>query len=168
MLTTDQARRFVLGSAALLAVVAVTCGGADTCSQATCTSGALLHIPLASSPASLTGTTVTVCRNAECYAATLPELPAADEASAGLAFAGASFVVGTLWQDADHTLGLDLEWHAESPDLVTDGDHYLVIFTDASGVPTTMLDRTATYSAVAPSPEECDGTASCRIAELFP
>ncbi len=163
---THDLRRLGPAGTLLLAAFLATCGGADTCVQSKCTSGASLAIPLASPPAS--GTTVTVCRNAECYTAALPELPAAAEASAGLAFTGVTFVVGTLWQDANHSVGLDVEWQAGGPDAVVDGDHYVVTLTLPSGASTTLLDQIATYSTLPPDPKECSPEPTRRIAQLTP
>jgi hypothetical protein len=165
MTIRDHTGWVVFGAAALLAAIAPACGGADACMAVKCTSGAWMDIPLAAAPAA--GTAVTVCRNAECYTAALPELPAADEASAGLSFPGVTFVMGTLWRDADGTVGLDLEWYLGSADAVADGDRYVVTFTDASGTATVKLDKLATYSTVAATPEAC-GPVDCRIAQLSP
>ena len=120
---------------------------------------------LTSSAASLAGTTVTVCRNAECYTATLPDVPVAGGGGTGLFFSGTTFVLGTLWQNASGSIGLDLEWHLDSSQL-QDGDHYVVTFTNAAGVVTPVLDKTATYTQLPPSPEECAGGATCSIANL--
>lgn len=166
MLSYRKTRYPVLAGAALLAASIATCGGADVCIQVKCTSGAAMEIPLASLPTS--GTTVTVCRNAECYTAPLPELPGAEEASAGLSFAGATFIVGTLWQEANHSVGLDLEWRTGSAEAVVDGDRYVVTLTDPAGTTTAVLDRTATYALLEPSPEQCSPSPTCRIARLQP
>ena len=167
MMTHDNVRRpAIVVTALLFAALVASCGGADACVQIKCSSGASMEIPLASMPAS--GTVVTVCRNTECYPATLPDLPVAEEASAALSFTGATFVVGILWQDTAHSVGLDLEWRADSPDAVVDGDRYVVTLTDPSGTATTVLSQTATYVSVAPSPDQCSSEATCRIAQLSP
>ena len=98
----------------------------------------------------------------------MPELPGVQEASAGLSFPDATFVVGILWQGADQTVGLDLEWQVVSADAVADGDHYLVALVDPSGAETILLDKTATYATVAPTPEQCSPSPTCRIAQLSP
>ena len=165
MIQDHKHRWLAFGSAALVATFLAVCGGCNPCVPSRCTSGALMTIPITSSAASLAGTTVTVCRNAECYTATLPDVPVAGGGGTGLFFSGTTFVLGTLWQNASGSIGLDLEWHLDSSQL-QDGDHYVVTFTNAAGVVTPVLDKTATYTQLPPSPEECAGGATCSIANL--
>jgi len=160
-------RWFVMACAALGAVALGTCGDSKSCVHSNCVSGAWLTIPVASTASALVGTTVTVCRNAECYAASLPDVPSAGDTEATLYFTGATFVLGALSQAADHTIELDIEWIA-SATPVQDGDHYVVTLTGASGVATTLLDKVATYSLLAPSADECATDPVCQIAELGP
>ena len=156
-------------SAASLAVSLATCGGAETCTQATCTSGASMHIPIASSAASLTGASVTACRNVtECYPGPLPAVPSPDSAGASVFFTGTTAVLGTLWQKADLSIGLDLEWHLADPSLAVDGDHYVVTLTDAAGTATPLLDKTASYQTTAPIPNACTPAPACKMSELVP
>jgi hypothetical protein len=127
-----------------------------------------MKIPITTSAAALVGTTVTACRNTtECYTATLPEVPAAGSGGAGVYFTNATSLRGNLSQSATGAIELDLEWLLDAVQL-QDGDHYVVTFTSAAGAATTMLDKTATYAPLPPSPEECAGSATCSIANLGP
>jgi hypothetical protein len=160
-------RRFVLVGAGLGAALLSACGDDNPCIPSQCTSGALLQIPVGTSAAALVGTTATVCRNTECYTATLPEVPAAGGGGVGVFFTDTAPVSGTLWQAPTGTIELDLEWQLDSTQ-VQDGDHYAVTFTSAAGTATTLLDQTATYAPTAPGPGECSGGPVCRIAVLAP
>lgn len=161
-------RWLAFGAAGLAGLVLGTCGGMDTCGEPKCVSGAWMHIPVGAAPATLVGTTVQVCRNDECYLAAMPDLPTAGGAGATLYFAGATFVLGTYWQEADESIGLDLEWRVAGPEEAADGDHYVVTFVDAAGIASTMLDKIAVYRQSEPSPEECAHGARCRVVELTP
>ena len=94
-------------------------------------------------------------------------MPAAGGGGASLFFSGTTSVSGTLWQAANQAIELDIEWHLDSTQL-QDGDHYVVTFTNAGGVATTMLDKTATYTQLSSTPEQCPGGATCSIADLSP
>jgi hypothetical protein len=83
-------------------------------------------------------------------------------------FSDTTDVVGTLWQRADQSLVLEVEWHVGSPDQAVDGDRYLVTLVDAAGGATTLLDKTATYQPTAPDPRQCAAAAPCVIADLAP
>ena len=157
MIFVEKRRLFVLCSAALATVFISTCGGLETnpCGTAGCTSGAWLHVPLAVSMASQPNMTVTACKNTECYTSRLPALPAAGGAGTSMDFSAVTFVLGTLYQNSDHSIGLDIEWHVDDASLVTDGDQYVVTLTSAAGSTTTLLDKTATYQTLAPNGPTC-------------
>lgn len=163
-----QSERCLLVAASLVAALLPCCGDSDSCVQVPCISGAWLHIPLGAGGASLSGTTVSVCRNAECYAAALPAVPSADSAGASLVFTGTTDVVGTLWQEADQSLVLEIEWHVGSVSQAVDGDRYVVTLVDAAGRATPLLDKVATYQATTPDPRQCAAAAPCVIADLAP
>jgi hypothetical protein len=156
--------------ASLLAV----CGGSEQCVPSQCASGALLQIQLVPPPSGgtgpsitlvgLPGGTLTVCRNDECYFATLPDAPAPGGAEASLAFAGTELVAGSIWQNADQSIDMNVEWHL-TPEQAVNGDHYVVT---ASRLPTSLLDKTASYSPTTPGPNECPGGPVCQIAVLVP
>jgi hypothetical protein len=160
-------RWFVLLGAGLGAALLSACGDDNPCVPSQCTSGALLKIPVATSTAALVGSTATVCRNAECYTATLPGVPAASGGGEGVFFTDPAPVSGTLWQATTGAIELDLEWQLDSTQ-VQDADHYTVTFTSAAGTATTVLDQTATYAPTAPGPGECPGGPVCQIAVLTP
>ena len=168
MISVGKCRLFALCSATLATTFFAMCGGSEsnTCGTAGCTSGAWLRIPLASSVASQANTTVTVCRNTECYTSVFPAVPAVGGAGTDLVFPAATFVVGTLYQDTDQSIELDIEWRVDAASQVQDGDHYIVTFTDATGATTTMLDKTATYRALAPDGDACAPV--CSYTELTP
>jgi hypothetical protein len=163
-----QSKRCLLVAASLVVALLPCCGDTDSCVQVPCVSGAWLHIPLGASGASLSGTTVSVCRNVECYAAALPAVPSPDSAGASLVFSVTPDVVGTLWQKADQSLVLEVEWHLGSVSQAVDGDRYLVTLVDATGRTTPLLDQVATYQATTPDPRQCPGAAPCVIADLSP
>lgn len=174
MMTRNKIGWLGFGWAASLAAFAAACGGTDTCIAVQCTSGALMRIRLVPPPTGgsgpsisggLAGSTVTACRNNECYSTTLPDVPAAGDTEANLPFGNTTFVLGSLWQNPDQSVDMGIEWHLAS-DQVVDGDHYVVTL-NQGGVTTTLLDKLATYSAVAKAPEAC-GPGDCRIAELSP
>ena len=168
MISIGKCRLFALCSAALATMFFAMCGGSEgkTCGTAGCTSGAWMHIPLASSVANQANTTVTVCRNTECYTSALPAVPAVGGAGTDLVFAAATFVVGNLYQGTNQSIGLDLEWRVDAASQVQDGDRYVVTFTDATGATTTMLDKTATYQVLAPNGDTCAPV--CSYTELTP
>ncbi len=169
-MTHAHAAHTVFAATLGVALFAASCGGADSCIQVRCASGASMSIPLAALPAS--GTVVTVCRNDTCYQATVPEvpgLPDAGEASTRLAFTDAAFVVAILWQGADRSVELQIEWREENSEMLADGDRYLVTLTDVSGATTPLLSQTATYLPVTPVADQCESSAPpCRIAQLHP
>jgi hypothetical protein len=167
-MSRGSVRWIVLASAVSTLGLAVACGGSDTCVQSKCSSGAWMHIPLPSGTTGLAGAPLTVCRNVECYAATLPAVPSADSTGASVFFPGTSPVVATLWQQVDQTVVLDVEWHVSDSSQAVDGDHYVVTLTTAAGAPTTLLDKTAAYHLTEPNPEECTPATRCSIAELAP
>ena len=169
MIRTGSYRLFVLGSAALAAGLFTTCGGietSNTCGKLTCTSGALLHIPLGSNAASLVGATATACRNGECYVWPLPSLPATGSDGITAILPGATSVFGTFWLNADKSITLDVEWRMDDASQVQDGDRYVVTLTDAAGTPTTLLDKTAAYQTLAPNGDACAPV--CSYADLVP
>jgi len=173
MLTSNRVRCVVLGSAALLMAFVATCGGADSCVAIKCSSGALMRIQLVPAPSpgpsitgGLRGSTVTACRNAECYSTTLPDVPAAGGTETSFFFGGTTFVLGSLWQNPDQSVDMDIEWYLSASQVVN-GDHYVVTL-NQGGVTTTLLDKTATYEPRARSPEECEGGAVCLFAVLTP
>jgi hypothetical protein len=168
MVRLDCIRWIALAGATLAVAAHVACGGAESCVQSKCTSGAWLHIPLTSDVASLAGAAVSVCRNDECYTAPLPDVPSADSAGSSVSFAGTVAVLGTLWQKADRSVVLDVEWHVGDPSQTVDGDHYVVKLTNAAGVATTLLDKPATYHLTELNPEECTPATRCTIVELTP
>jgi hypothetical protein len=165
-------RRLVHGFALLLAAaplaLGLACGGSDKCVQSKCISGAWLHVPLATTASGLAGMSVSVCRNAECYSASLPALLPADSTGASVFFPATTTVGGNLWQQVDGSVVLDLEWHVDDASQTVDGDRYVVTLTSAIGVATTVLDKTAAYQATEPSPEECTPATRCSISELTP
>jgi hypothetical protein len=160
-------RCFGLLVAGLGATWLAVCGGDHPCVPSQCSSGALMTVPLTVSAAALSGTSVSVCRNAECYTAALPDVPAPASGGASIFFKDVSFVWGTISQAANLAIELDLEWHLDASQL-QDGDHYVVTLTNPASIATVVLDKTATYSALAPLPGECAGSAGCSIAELTP
>jgi hypothetical protein len=175
MLTSDRVRCLVLGSAALLMASVATCGGADSCVAVRCSSGALMRIQLVPPPfpdvgssitGGLRGSTLTACRNAECYSSTLPDVPAAGGTEESFFFGGTTFVLGSLWQNPDQSVDMDVVWYLSTSQVVN-GDHYVVTL-NQGGVTTTLLDKTATYEPVARSPEECEGGEVCLFAVLTP
>jgi hypothetical protein len=127
-----------------------------------------MHIPVPSAPSQLSGATLGVCRNLECYTATLPALPAANTGGVAVYFPSDSPVLATLSQQVDQTVVLDVEWHVADVSQTVDGDHYVVTMTSGTGSPSALLDKTAAYHPTQPSPEECTPAASCSIAELAP
>jgi hypothetical protein len=157
-----------LASLTILGASLPSCGGSGSCIEVKCASGAWLHIPLSSPAASLAGAVVTVYRNGEFHAASLPAVPSPDSAGASVVFPDTADLVGTLWQEADQSVVLDLEWHLGSASQAADGDHYVVTLTDAASATTTLLDKTATYQPTAPDPRQCAGAATCSIAMLTP
>jgi hypothetical protein len=117
-----------------------------------------------SAPAGLTGSTVSVCRNGNCHAAILPAAPDASGPGAHVPFADATFLVGTLWKDANQGIELDIEWREAGQ--VQDGDRYQVTLTDVAGTTMALLDKTATYRKVSPNGDECGPI--CWSTELTP
>jgi len=141
---------------ALVGAVVQGCDFGKTCTQMGCTSGAGIRIDLPSSAATLTGQTVTVCRNAECYAAVIPP---PGEAGTGkpLSFPGAAAVNGTLQNDADQTSQLyvtwQLPWNSPAPQSA---DRYVVTLTNSAGTTTTLFDKTTTsYEKLSPNGDDC-------------
>jgi hypothetical protein len=160
-------RWFVLVCVSYVMGLVMACGGSDTCVESKCISGAWMHIPVA--PATgLAGGTLSVCRNTECYTATLPPVPPADSAGASVFFAGTESVLATLWQQLDQTVVLDVEWHVGDSSQAAEGDHYVVTLTTAAGGAGTLLDKLATYHLTEPNPEECTPATICSITELVP
>lgn len=141
---------------ALVGLVVPSCGFSKTCTEMGCTSGAGIGIDLASSAATLTGQTATVCRNTECYAAVVPA-PADAELGRVFAFPGTTAVQGTLWNNADQTSRLDVNWQLPygSPGPQST-DHYVVTVTTAAGATTTLFDKTTTrYEKASPNGDDC-------------
>jgi hypothetical protein len=136
--------------------------------QSKCSSGAWLHIPLATTASGLAGMSVSVCRNSECYSASLPALLPADSTGASVFFPATTLVGGNLWQQVDGSVVLDLEWHVDGTSLVADGDHYVVSLTSAIGASTPVLDKTAVYHPTEPSLNECTPVTLCSMTELTP
>jgi hypothetical protein len=159
--------RQALVAAFLLAGPLASCGDSDSCVQVPCTSGAWLHIPLPAG-GGWSAASVSVCRNAECYVAALPAVPSPDSAGASVVFTDTTDVVGILWQRADQSLVLEVEWHVGDPSQVVDGDRYVATLVDAAGQTTLLLDKTATYQPAAPDPRQCASAAPCAIADLTP
>jgi hypothetical protein len=130
-----------------LALLGVVCAGCSTpCSSVGCDSGAWLTIGFASPAATLTGQTVTIFRNAECYTAVVPA-PDVPRVGEPVPFPGATAVRGWLFSYEDQTSALELEWtlsnHSPQPPAA---DRYTVTLTDTAGTSTILLDQTATYS----------------------
>jgi hypothetical protein len=168
MISMERRRSLAFTSAALGTAFLALCGCSDSqsCTTAGCSSGAWLHIPLSADVAGQANSTVTVCRSTECYSAALPAVPDAGSGGASLIFSSAAAVVGTLSQNADQTLVLDLEWYLADASQAQDGDHYVVTFTNLAGVTTTLLDKMAAYQTVAPNGETCGPI--CSAVELTP
>lgn len=162
----EKCRLAVLGSVVLVSLFIATCGGSETqsCGTVGCSSGAWLHIPLTSSQAAQANATVTLCRNSECYDASLPLVPAVGSTGAALTFAATAPVVGTLAQNSDLSIVLDLEWHLADASQAQDNDRYVVTLTGLSA--TTLLDKLATYQSVAPNGAGCPPV--CSSVELTP
>jgi hypothetical protein len=133
-------------------VSASSCSTERTCTTASCDSGATMSITFLSPPAGLVGGTVTVCRNGVCHSGTVPTLPGSNSALASMAFGDAP-VRGSLWQDVNDMVTLDIEWRESGQ--VQDGDHYVATLTDTTGSTSTLVDKTATYHKLAPNGEEC-------------
>ena len=64
-------------------------------------------------------------------------------------------ITGTFWHNSDGTVSLDIEWTINDESQLVDGDHYIVTLADGSSVPTTVLDKTATYVRNAPGGADC-------------
>jgi len=171
MTRVKQNRWLVMAAAVLGAMVLGTCGDSKSCVPANCVSGALMHIVLDTRPCSAPcisqrlGGPLTVCRNSECYSTVLPDVAPAGGAESDLFFADTTVVVGALWQNADQTTSIDIEWRLNA-DQVANGDHYVVTW--GSPVATTLLDEVATYSPTQPVADQCASDPVCQIAELSP
>jgi len=174
MMGNRRQRWRVLVCAGLAATLLSVCGGSTACVPSQCTSGALMKIQLVPAPSYGTGPSITrvgigggpitVCRNDECFSSTLPDEPAPGGAEASLAFAGTDLVVGSIWQNADQSIDMDIEWHLAAEQVVN-GDHYVVT---RDGFPTSLLDKAATYTPTTPGPDACAGGPVCQVVVLTP
>lgn len=158
-MTHPPKHRFVrLGLALLALVLAGACGDSkpvDVCALASCSSGASLQVLLASSVASLTQPKITVCRNDVCFDWSPAPLSPTVTGGTTEAIPSAAAITGTFWRNSDGTVTLDVEWIINDESQLVDGDHYVVRLADGAGTPTTLLDKTATYTQSAPGGADC-------------
>ena len=158
-MTHPQTHRFVLMGLALLApALAGACGDSkpvDVCALASCSSGASLQISLSASVASMTQPKITVCRNDVCFDWSPAPLSPTVSGGTTEGITSAAAIIGTFWRNSDGTVSLDIEWTINDESQLVAGDHYVVKLADGAGTPTTILDKTATYTRSAPGGADC-------------
>lgn len=140
----------------LLGLALPGCELSKTCTEAGCTSGAHMRIDSSAAATTFTGQTVTVCRNAECYASVIPE-PSTMGTGTPFSFPATTAVHGALWSYPDQTSQLDLTWDLPwgSP-APQSADRYVVTVTSSTGTATTWFDKTTTrYEKVSPNGDDC-------------
>ena len=152
--------RFILLCLAMLApVLAGACGGSkqvDVCALASCTSGASLQVSLPSSVATIIQPKIKICRNeVTCFLWSPAPLDPTKTGGSTEAISPDAVITGTFWRNSDGTVSLDIEWTINDESQLVDGDHYVVTLADGASVPTTVLDKTATYVRSAPSGADC-------------
>ncbi|MGC4066393.1 MAG: hypothetical protein QM784_17530 [Polyangiaceae bacterium] len=113
----------------------------------------------------LTGQTVTLCRNDECHSAVLPKLPTTSR-DEELTFAGTSAIWSQFYVNSDQKGELYVEWRAKNHDKPKTRDRYILKSIDTSGNSTTLLDKTATYERLSPNGDDCGPI--CWYANLTP
>jgi len=165
MTRSGQLRLLLVALAALVGIGA--CGGKDSSpgTPAPCFSGALLHVLLSPTVASMTAPTFSICRNDTCY----PWAPAALPASGAggpptESITNQAQILGTLWRYTDGTVTLDVEWRTSDASQLADGDHYEITLADGTDTPVVVLDKTAIYTPTTSS--GLDSGAACLEAKL--
>ena len=141
------------GTIALALLLALT-NCSKICNEAGCKSGASMSINVQSTPGSLAGQTVTVCRNAECYSALLPTITSTSSFST-FRFVDTTQVSGELLALPDQSTRLLIEWRNMDEIQPPSTDRYTVSLADAAGTSSTLLDRTATYLKSSPNGDDC-------------
>ena len=163
MTRSRQCRLLGFALAALVTVGA--CGGKDgkPSEPLPCASGALLHVQLSPTVATMTAPTFSICRNNTCY----PWAPAAapklgDGTTESIT--DQAQILGTFWRNSDGTVTLDVEWRTGDETQLADGDHYVITLANGSGAPATVLDEIATYARTTST--GLDSGAACVEAKL--
>jgi hypothetical protein len=152
---------FVL--AALVSVGA--CGGKDSkpSEPLPCASGALLHVLLSPTVATMTAPTFSICRNDICYPWAPAALSKLDDGTME-SITDQAQIFGTFWLNSDGTVTLDVEWRVSDETQLVDGDHYLITLADGSGARVPVLNGIATY--VRTTSTGLDSGAACVEAKL--
>ena len=165
-MTRSRQRSWVFVLAVLASVGA--CGGKDGKSSQPlpCASGALLHVQLSPTVASMTAPTFSVCRNETCYPWTPAPLPPSGRDGDGTSgyITDQASVFATLWHYADGSVTLEIEWRVSDQAELRDGDHYVITLANGSGAPAIVLDGIATYARTTST--GLDSGAACMEAKL--
>ena len=164
MTRSRQCRLLGFALAALATVGA--CGGKDgkPSEPLPCASGALLHVLLSPTVATMTAPTFSICRNDTCYPWAPGPLPTSGSGGPPSEYIDQSLVFATLWRYSDGSVTLDVEWRVSDETQLVDGDHYRITLADGSGAPAPVLNGIATY--VRTTSTGLDSGAACVEAKL--
>jgi hypothetical protein len=148
-MTRSQQCLCSLGCLALAALAGVgACGGKDgkPSEPLPCASGALLHVQLSRTVASMTAPTFSICRNDTCYPWAPAPLSKLDDGTMLQPITNKAQIFGTFWLYSDGSVTIEIEWRVIDESDLHDGDHYVITLANGSGAPATVLDGIATYA----------------------
>ena len=141
------------------------CGGKDgkPIEPLPCASGALLHVLLSPTVATMTAPTFSICRNNTCYPWAPGALSKLDDGTTQ-SITDQAQILGTFWRYSDGTVTLDIEWRMSDVTQLADGDLYVITLADGASTPVVVLDKTAVYTSTTST--GLDSGAACMEAKL--
>jgi hypothetical protein len=153
-----------------LASVALSCSSSMNCTDVGCPSSMTMNVPVVISYSDVRASTLTVCRNDDCFTGPLSGLPPTllDHTGMGVlipAVADAdarSRCFVSVWSPPR----IDVRCDSAGPQAVMDGDRYRLTLTDATGAVVASVDRTVSYAVSFPNGEECGPTCHSTTIDL--
>jgi hypothetical protein len=132
------------------------------CSKVDCLPSMIMNVPLDISYSDVRASTLTVCRNDDCFTGPLSGLPPAlqDDSGLGVLLPAVADADASSHCDVivDAPPKIEVECDSVPRQAVVDGDRYRLTLTDATGTVVASVDRTVSYAVSFPNGEECGPT----------